>query len=211
LYLISCLCVVSCSGKITAPAEKLSRFQASLLDTLNKYSDADSLQIIDTTAYFYFVGKCNGIRFGMVGYEDSLQLYYPQLKVWNAPIGLDSLPFYHVEYRDINGDNYKDLLISSLFGMNLMYKVMLFNPSHRQFQYNASYNLTDIQYIPSNHCVISNQYYAMVHCFSIAKYNITPDSLKKAWEVKECPINEHTTNDSASVEIWLYQIHYLFA
>lgn len=205
LYLISCLCVVSCSGKKTAPTEKLSRFQASLLDTLNKYTDADSLHIIDTTAYFYFVGKCNGVRFGMVAYEDSLQLYYPQRKVWNAPICLDSLPFYHVEYRDINGDNYKDLLIKSLYGGlgNPMYKAILFDPSQNRFRYNASYDLPNIQYIPSNHIIISACVYNFIHCSSIAKYNITPDSLMKAWEVKYCPINEHTTNDSASIEIWL--------
>lgn len=203
-----CLWIVSCSRVQPIPSEKLSPIQVALLDSLKKYPDADSLSLKNKNAFTLFVGKCNGVRFGIIAYYSGLVYYDKKHNRWHTVEFKDSLFFFgynhRVRYEDVNGDNYRDILIHYYLGASgwTMNNVLLFDPNAHTFKHNSSYDLPNIQYIASNHSVISYRYYDMVHCSSFARYKITADSLIKAWEAKYCPINEHRTNDSASIELW---------
>lgn len=188
----------------TKPQAQKINFRQSLLDTLQKYPDADSLYLRDTTDNFYFVGQCNGVRFGLVAHDDTLDFYDAGKKQWNPLIRLDSLPFYNVEYTDINGDRYQDVLLYSIFSIraNTMSKVLLFNPIVKRFQYDPSYNLINIQYVPKGHYIVSYYQQAVGPCHNLEVYRIKPEGLTKFFSASFYPINEkHDGNDSGEVEI----------
>jgi len=150
----------------------------SLKDSLNKYSDADSVFFCEELSHvILFVGKANNINFG-IWIPDSTLFFYQRLnKQW---ICTDSLAFDLYSFTkciDLNGDGKKDIRISTVEGHsgNTFNKVFLYDDRLKRFRRNEGYDLSNVEFDQTNKCVRSSFFATMGSTKS--KYRIEEDSL----------------------------------
>lgn len=141
----------------------LSRFFAygqkayiSVIDTLNKYENADTL-LKFANARFY-VGNFNKQSIGLVQLKKpSFALYQKVAGKWEITDKFD-YPILYVQATDVNGNDLTDIIVSYFFstaGGNSQNVCLLFNPSSKLFEHNPNYDLSNVQYDKKSNTVVS--------------------------------------------------------
>ncbi len=154
-----------------------------LIDSLNKYSGADSLFI--TGGHLYYVGRANKKDFAVALQNDSTIVFYQRVNAtWDATDTLRSAEggfgFHGVSVKDLNGDNRGDVIIAhDLIGSagNTVNFVFLFDDRRNEFVHNQYYDLGNVRYISKSKLVGSSWFAGILHSQEKMTYKITGDSL----------------------------------
>lgn len=178
----SCNTKTSEQNKLSAVEQKkdagaiLTKF--SVIDSLNRYIGTDSLY--ESGKHSFFVGRVNNTDIGIVQISDTSSIvYHRQDRIWNVTDTFN-YPISYVSITDLNGDGYKDLLVTYLVtaaGANSQNVVLLFYPSSRQFEHNKYYDLPNIIYNKQKKKVFAAWWASAVHGQEKWSYRITGDSL----------------------------------
>ena len=128
----------------------------SITDSLDKYSSSDSL--VKFQFYSIYVAKINRENIGLVQTSDSTTLLYQ--KIFEKWAVTDTLyyPLYLISPTDLNGDNFKDLIITYFVtgsGGNSENVCLLFYPATKQFKHNKHFDLPNIHYDKKSNLVFS--------------------------------------------------------
>ena len=146
-------------------------------DTFNKYAGDDTLYGYRMQAFF--VGRMNNVNYGIVYKKDLTLIYQKENNHWMVTDSIPKNCMGRVEYADLNGDNYNDLIIItgiSAAGGNRENYILLFNPQKNKFKHNEYYDLLNIQY-DKNKNMVETFWNGTIHGGSKSIYKITGDSL----------------------------------
>ena len=206
------LILISCSPDRTRKEKILKNEQPlkstvpfSVIDSLNKYSAADSVLIVDdSTEAVLFIGKANEISFGVLACPDSLLKFYQNVSnKWEAIDSFEyNLAVSFIDRKDLNGDKKSDVKISTLSGSagNTENVVFLFDSKSKKFKRNKYYEMSNVEYDSISHFVRSSWFAGAVHCQTKYKYKITGDSLKLVLAASYCP-DEKSMRETGVLEI----------
>jgi hypothetical protein len=181
------------------PAKNISQ-QFAVMDSLEKYGDADSLFTGDIrSGNALFVGEANDRKFAVwVMPDDMLVLFQcPPGAQWEATdTVMDNECYSFVRCLDLNGDGQKDIAVSCISGSaaNTLNKVFLFDNSSGMFMRNEHYDLVNVDYDVAQKFVISSSLAGIVHCQEKQRYKITGDSLTLDLGISCCPNNQTNGN-----------------
>lgn len=178
----------------------------SVIDTLNKYTNSDSLSIQDEISESTLeIRKANEQRFAVWTEHDSLLVFFMKEGTqWKANDTLELGNFLSsVEMHDLNGDSYQDIQVASYSGSahNTNNVVFLYNPAKSIFEHNYYYNLTNISYDRKGKFIRSSWSGGVVHPQTKTKYLITGDSLTLNSFVKYYP-GENENNNASFVRYY---------
>ena len=215
LYLLL-LSIFAC-GKDTSVAEKailhtekeIIKDGFSVIDSLNKYTNKDSLLIVDNADDKYstlFIGKVEKHSYAVWMESDSLLVFYqkPDAKHWSiSNTFYYGMPVNYVEGEDLNGDRFKDVKLCSFNGAagNTENRIFLYDPSSGIFKLNEFYSLPNIKYNEKGKFIQSSWFSGAVHCQEKYKYIITGDSLIFDMGATFCP-NEADGGTTGTLEYY---------
>lgn len=208
------LFVISCQinqAKVKTTIEKremkITSLSFSVVDSLYKYSNADSVLLVDDSLHAtLFIGKVNDRNFAVWVIPDSILVFFQHRSnsQWAATDTLKyKLDFSFAECIDLNGDNIKDVRVSCLSGSagNTENRVFLFDNNTKSFYHNKYYDLPNVEYDAKNKFIKSWWFAGVVHCQEKWKYKITGDSLTFDLGVSYCP-DEKTQGETGTIEFY---------
>lgn len=212
--LVACLIavIISCETQQPQPEKKSTPAMQpvarpfSMLDSLDKYSGADSLVDCDTLRFY--IGKINRKDFALFELNDSTTFLYQKDK--NKWAVTDTLPYPispHVEVQDLNGDHIKDIKVvyyRTGAGGNEQVYCLLFNHKTGRLIHNPAFDLPNILYDPKKRLVYSAWWSGVVHAQDKMSFRITGDSLTFNEGVTYIP-DEKSYKESGAVEFYREQ------
>lgn len=221
LLIISLFLIVSCGNKketspkpeiktdtIEKPKDSIiveSTF--SIMDNLNKYSNADSIRIESTNPRGSLcIGKANECSFAawLPETSDTMVFYEKVNGEWQSTDSVNSLwSFFDFDCMDLNGDHYKDIRIRSYSnsGGNFDNLVFLFNAKSKTFKHNPDYDLPNITYDSTGKFIKSFWFNGVLHCQDKKKYRISGNHLIMEGGVTYCP-NREDEGETATIEYY---------
>ena len=193
LILVPMLCKELTAENVCERRSYLVNF--SVMDSLNKYSDVDSLLIVDNSYDKYstlFIGKVEEHSYAVWMESDSLLVFYqkPDGKHWAvSDTFYYGMPVSYVVGEDLNGDSVKDVKVSSFNGAagNTENRIFLYNTDSGMFKLNEFYSLPNVKYNKKYKFIQSSWLSGVVHCQEKYKYSIMGDSLAFDMGVAICP------------------------
>jgi hypothetical protein len=189
-------------------------FEFSIMDSLDKYSAADS--------FFKAYDNGNMLSIGKVNKTFFAAYFIYSNENWDEDINAakDSLIFFHkkqggkwfqtdkfsssnsiynnFEKKDLNGDGFADLVFPFFAPQNTENMVFIFNKKTRQFYHNEQFDLENISYDPKNKFVKSYHYSGIVDCQYKMRYRVVGENLKFDLGVTACP-DDHLFGEKASI------------
>lgn len=175
----------------------------SFLDTLNKYKGVDTLYKNNSV---FYVGNSNSKSFGLFQTTDTTFIAFQQNKQgWFVSDTLKLADIVNITYTDLNGDKYKDVLITQDYtaaGGNSENVVLLYRPQSARFIHNSSYDLPNIQYDRSKKLVYSAWWASANHSQEKMVYKLLGDTLVFDKGVTFIP-DEQTQGDIGTVEFYI--------
>jgi hypothetical protein len=181
-----------------------NKYIFSIVDTLKKYQETDSITFW-TDSTILFIGKKNNCRFGIYfGNTDYWTFYHQIDDNWVKTDTMNySINFAHFEYKDVNGDNFEDILFCELYGMaeNKYSNVCLFDPQKKIFKHNPYYDLMNVTYEKNGNFIKSWWYAGTTFCQEKKKYKIIKDSLSLEIGILYCP-DEDNPSQKTTVQFF---------
>ena len=188
--------IFSCKYKenkkqITPPVAKFKTDSISFssIDSLNYYgSKYDSIRVeIDYPKAVLYIHTVNGIRTGVIGFNDSITTVYKKSALnWQETSSIDSSnEIWGINEIDLNNDGFKDLrLLFPVMRGNIVCEVFLFDNLSQSFKHNSYYDLINIGFDAKTGLIRSC---ALGGLFDNSKslYRITGDSLTFYKRVEE--------------------------
>jgi len=150
----------------------------SISDSLDKYSSSDSLMKFQF--YSIYAAKINGENIGLVQTSDSTTLLYQKIFEKWAVTDTLNYPLYLISPTDLNGDNFKDLIITYFVtgsGGNSENVCLLFYPATKLFKHNKHFDLPNIHYDKKSNLVFSAWWSGVTNPQEKMAYKISGDSL----------------------------------
>ena len=193
-YIIFSLLILlnySCETKHESLTQRSSLIEQgfSVIDSLNKYEKADSL--FNFPDHFLYSGVINNKSIGLSQWSDtSFIIYQKTNNQWHQTDTIPNSLVYVFEPQDLNGDTYKDLIITYAIhgaGGNGSNISLLFNPKTNLFYHNKYFDLPNIRYESSRNMVVSSWWGGVKSCQQKMCYNILGDSLVFCYGVFICP------------------------
>ena len=189
-------------------------FEFSIMDSLDKYSAADSFFKAYDNGNMLSIGKVNKTFFAAYflasdenydednhAAKDSLIFFHKkQGGKWFQTDKFSSSNSIYNNYRkrDLNGDGFTDLVFPFYSPQNTENMVFIFNKKTRQFYHNEQFDLENISYDPKNKFVKSYHYSGIVDCQYKMRYRVVGENLKFDLGVTACP-DDHFFGEKASI------------
>jgi len=188
-FLFITILFVSCQTKQANDKENVSRSTGyddstklaekfSVTDSLDKYSRSDSL--VKYQFYSIYAAEINGEKLGLVQTSDSTTLLYQKnFEKWTVSDTLN-YSLYGVLPTDLNGDNFKDLIITYFVtgsGGNSENICLLYYPATKQFKHNKHFDLPNVHYDKKSNLVFSSWWSGVTNPQEKMAYKISGDSL----------------------------------
>lgn len=164
----------------------------SVIDSLQKYSSADSL-ILDDEGYTLCIAKANGASFAALMFEDSLVFYQKTRgEIWTATDTVEGVNTNSFDRTDINADGYSDVIFPSEGPAGTDNKVFLFNRKSGLFQHNEQFDLPNISCDFKSKTIRSMVFYpSIAACQYKMRYKIRGYNLIFDLGVSICPSKQN--------------------
>ena len=179
--------------------------QFSIIDTLNKYQNTDSL--FEYKSHRIYTGKINDVKIGLVQTSDTTTILYQKMVGnWTITDTINQQLLFVLPI-DLNGDNYRDLVVTYNFtgsGANSQNICLLYYPTTNQFRHNKHFDLPNIHYDRKSNLVFSVLWSGVTGPQEKMAYILTGDSLIFKEGVILQP-DEATQGDSGIVEFYKIQ------
>jgi hypothetical protein len=191
---------------VHAENKKDSVLVFSVIDSLNKYSEADSMMLDEPRLFTgLFIGIANGINLGVQWLEKQNCIVFFQKQNENWLV--DTVDFYfenyHIKFEDLDGDAVNDATVYSPSGSagNLQNAVFLFDPGKKKFWHNEEYDLENVQYDKEHKFIRSWRYAGVTHCQTKEKYISKGGHVVFESGLTYCP-NEETLGETGTLEFY---------
>jgi len=179
----------------------------SIIDTLNKYSNVDSLHIESKKPPgILHIGKANEISFAAwLPETNDTTIFYEKIDgKWTPTDTIESLwSFFDVDHMDLNGDGFDDIRLRSYSnsGGNFDNLVFLYKPESKNFKHNADYDVPNITYDEKGGFIKTYWFSGVVHCQDKKRYRISGDHLLMDGGITYCP-NPDDEGETATIEYY---------
>jgi|GEM_PF-2190846 len=176
----------------------------SLEDTLNKYSDTDSIFKYENRTLY--IGCINKEYVSLDQFNDSTTILLHKTNGRWLLLDTINYPICDVQKADLNGDNNSDLVLTYLVtgsGGNSQNISFLYDPTKRSFYHNHYFDLPNIRYDKEAHLVYSAWWSGVVNPQNKMVYRLSADSLVFKEGVTYIP-DETSSGDIGTVQF--YQI-----
>lgn len=175
----------------------------SFIDTLNKYEGLDTLSRGDT---LFYIGTDNARPFGLIQNNDSsFKVYQKNKNTWYVSDIVRLSDIANVSYSDLNGDSYKDVLITQDItgtGGNSENVVLLYDIKTGAFVHNQSYDLPNIKFDTKSRLIYSAWWASANNPQDKMVYKFSADSLTLDKGVTYLP-DEQTKGKNGTVEFYI--------
>ena len=175
----------------------------SFVDTLMKYKGLDTLYKHDKV---FYIGTIHSRSFGIIQTSGtSFSVFQRHNRAWYISDKLELADIVRVNYTDLNGDGFKDIIIVQDYtgaGGNSENVVLLYNHTTGLLRHNVFYDLPNIQYNKSKGLIYSAWWGSANHPQNKMVYKILGDSLLFYKGVTYMP-DEQTQGETGTVEFYV--------